>query len=602
MKSSGEHSGTQSASDARRAEAERAACHEWQSENDEFPSQSAARIVPAETTTGKVSSSVGSCPPAVDRASRLRGVATLPEKISALHLKIEAHKRLERRLRRTKEELGSFFDNAAVGLHRASPEGIIQWANTAELSLLGYAPQEYIGHHLVEFHADPGCLEEILARLNRGEKVHGRPARLKCKDGSIRNVLLDASALWESGGLVRLQCFTRDVTEQKRTEAASRHMAAIVESSDDAIISKDLNGVITSWNTGAQRLFGYTAAEAVGKSVLILIPVNRHSEEPVILDRIRKGERIDHYETVRQRKDGSLLDISLTVSPIKDANGRVTGVSKIARDITERKRVERELRVAREQLAKVNEYLEKRVQERTVSLQNAAAQMEEFSYTVSHDLRTPLRGMSVYSAALLEDYSACLPAEAVHCLKRISDNAQLLDRMILDILTFSRVARTEMHPERISLTALVGEVVDTSALMPEPRPNIQIEPLPDVMGHKPLLTQIVSNLLSNAAKFVAPGVSPKVRVWAEQRADMVRLWVEDNGIGIPLKFHSRLFGLFERVHPNLHYDGTGVGLAIARKAAERMGGRVGVDSDGTNGSRFWVELPAAVDEPASCKT
>jgi PAS domain S-box-containing protein len=403
------------------------------------------------------------------------------------------------------------------------------------------------------------------------------------RDARLRNIaLLQQQA----------RALHRETAERKRMEAASRHLASIVQYSDDAIASKDLNGIITSWNDGARRLFGYTAEEIVGKSVLLLIPLDRHNEEPRILERIRKGETVDHYETVRQRKDGSLIDISLTVSPIKDDKGAVVGISKIARDISERKRVERELQVAREQLARANEHLEKRVQERTDSLQKAVAQMEEFSYTVSHDLRTPLRGMSIYATALMEDYSANLPAEAIRYLKRIVDNAVLLDKMVLDVLTLSRVARAALHIEKVSLNHLLEELVEQYRNMPAPA-ELQIDVLLDVMGHKPSLIQVISNLLNNATKFVPPGVAPKVRIWTERRESFIRLWVEDNGIGIPTKYQHRLFGMFERIHPHLNYEGSGVGLAIVRKATERMGGKAGVESDGSHGSRFWVELRGA---------
>jgi PAS domain S-box-containing protein len=385
-----------------------------------------------------------------------------------------------------------------------------------------------------------------------------------------------------------------EIKERKRMEAAACHMAAIVASSDDAIVSKDLNGVITTWNEGARRLFGYSAEEIIGKPVLTLIPIERHNEEPRILDRIRRGELIDHYETVRQRKDGSRIDISLTVSPIKDATGKIIGVSKIARDISERKKVERELQEAKERLAAANQDLEKRIETRTASLKEAVAQMEEFSYTVSHDLRTPLRGMAIYSAALMEDYSANLPPEAVHYLKRIADNAALLDKMILDVLTFSRIARAELRLEVISLNRLLAEFTEQYKTVPPPRAELQVGQLLDVMGHKPSLIQIISNLLNNAAKFVPAGVAPKVRIWTERRDSEVRLWVEDNGIGIPPEYQHRLFGMFERVHPHLSYEGSGVGLAIVRKATERMGGKAGVESDGVNGSRFWIQLPAAI--------
>lgn len=375
-------------------------------------------------------------------------------------------------------------------------------------------------------------------------------------------------------------------------DEARWHLAAIVESSDDAILSKNLEGVIQSWNRGAQRIFGYTVDEAVGRHVTMLIPRERWDEETLILSRLKRGERIDHFETVRKRKDGTLLDISLTVSPVRDATGRIIGASKIARDITEKKRSERALEIARAELACAKGELEQRVQERTESLREAIAQMEEFSYTVSHDLRAPLRGMQVYSQALLEDYGGSLGPEAQHCLVRIAENASRLDKMVMDVLAFSRISRAELKMERVHLDKLVRDILQNYRSMQPPRTVITVAPLHDVLGHEPSLMQIISNLLLNAVKFVAPGVAPDIRVWSEPHHAGVRLYFQDNGIGIKPAHQDRLFRMFERVHPNLPYEGMGVGLAIVRKAATRMGGDVGVISDGTNGATFWVQLCA----------
>jgi PAS domain S-box-containing protein len=416
---------------------------------------------------------------------------------------------------------------------------------------------------------------------------------LRCKDGTLKTVLIDSSVRSEDGEFLHSQCCTRDITEQRCAEEACRHLAAIVEGSDDAILSKSLEGVITSWNNAAERIFGYTAAEVMGRLVTLLIPPDRLTEEIEILSRLRRGERVDHYETVRRCKDGRLLNVSLTISPIMDGKGRIVGASKIARNITEKKRAEAALKSARDQLARMNEELERRVDERTASLRDAIAQLEEFSYTVSHDLRAPLRGMQVYSQALLEEHGATLDTEAQHCLARISENASRLDKMVLDVLTFSRVSRAEVRMERVRLDILVRDLIQQYPAMLPPRAIIEVARLHDVHGHEPSVTQVVSNMLSNAVKFVAPDVTPMIKVWTENNRDGVCLLVRDNGIGIKPDRQSRLFKMFERVHPGLPYEGTGVGLAIVRKAALRMGGEAGVRSDGSNGSTFWVQLPAA---------
>jgi PAS domain S-box-containing protein len=246
----------------------------------------------------------------------------------------KARQRSDVEMRRRADELAAFLETAPIALHRVGPEGKILWANAAELRMLGYSAEEYVGHQIAEFHVDPDISADILTRVRRGETLRDYPARMKGKDGSVKTVLIDSSVFFDEGRFVHMQCFTRDITARAKAEETRSLLAAIVESSDDAIISKDLNGVITSWNRGAERVFGYSAEEAVGKSVTMLIPPERHNEEASILERVRRGERIDHHETVRQRKDGTLLDIALTVSPIVDGRGEVLGASKIARDIT----------------------------------------------------------------------------------------------------------------------------------------------------------------------------------------------------------------------------------------------------------------------------
>jgi PAS domain S-box-containing protein len=250
----------------------------------------------------------------------------------------------EAALRQKEAELRDFIENASVALHWAGPDGTILWANRAELKLLGYAKEEYVGRNIVDFHVDRPIIDDILHRLLRKEEVHGYEARLRCQDGSIKHVLINSSGLWEGERFLHTRCFTHDITDRKRAEEAQARLAAIVESSEDAIVSKTLDGIITSWNQGAEHLFGYAAAEAVGQPITLIIPPERHYEEPAILERLRRGERVEHFETVRVAKDGGRLDISLTISPVRDSGGRIIGASKIARDISARKRTETALR------------------------------------------------------------------------------------------------------------------------------------------------------------------------------------------------------------------------------------------------------------------
>jgi two-component system CheB/CheR fusion protein len=384
-----------------------------------------------------------------------------------------------------------------------------------------------------------------------------------------------------------LSLYILDVSERKRAHEMQARLAAVVESSDDAIVTKTLDGVITTWNKGAQRVFGYTSEEVIGKPVTILIPPTRPDEEPSILARLRRGERIEHYETIRRRKDGVFIDVSLTVSPMRDPEGRIIGASKIARDITAQKKAQVELENAKSEL-------EQRVIERTASLQETTEQLETFCYTIAHDLRSPLRAQQSFAQILLDDYHSALDEEGRDYAQRIVSSALRLDMLVHDLLTYSRLSRSELRFESVSLQQLVDDV--EQALIDQTRAThatISKGHFFDVQAHGPTLEFVISNLFSNAFKFVPPATAPHVNIWSEMRGEFVRVWVEDNGIGIPAEHQQRIFGVFERLHSIDVYPGTGMGLAIVKKGVERMHGRVGIESQPGRGSRFWIELPRA---------
>lgn len=257
----------------------------------------------------------------------------------------------------------------------------------------------------------------------------------------------------------------------------------------------------------------------------------------------------------------------------------------------------RELLAAKEKISRHAEELEKTVAERTGRLRETIAQLEEFSYTISHDMRGPLRAMQQYSEILRQDCRPLLNDDARQYLDRIARAANRLDRLIQDVLTYSRVARSSVRLGPVDLNKLVHEIVQQYPAFQQPNAEIQIAGvLPGVIGHEALLTQCISNLLGNAVKFVPTGRRPRVRIYSGEPNGLARICFEDNGIGIAPENCQRIFNMFERVHRDNEYEGTGIGLSIVKKTLERMGGEVEVESQVGRGSRFWIRLPKANDE------
>ncbi|MDB6031275.1 MAG: putative Phytochrome, two-component sensor histidine kinase [Verrucomicrobiales bacterium] len=235
--------------------------------------------------------------------------------------------------------------------------------------------------------------------------------------------------------------------------------------------------------------------------------------------------------------------------------------------------------------------LEKRVEERTARLSEMVGELEAFSYSISHDMRAPLRAMQGYAAYLIENDSSVLPPESQQYLKKIVRASNRLDNLIQDILTYSRVSKDKITLVSVNLDDLMENIIQEYPSFQEPGANIVLrKPLQRVLAHEASLTQVLSNLVGNAVKFVPPGQKPAVTIWSEPRGSFIRLWVKDNGLGIAPKDQKRIFGIFERIHHSKDYDGTGIGLSIVRKAVEKMGGTVGLESELGKGSRFWVEL------------
>jgi PAS domain S-box-containing protein len=351
-------------------------------------------------------------------------------------------------------------------------------------------------------------------------------------------------------------------------------LAAIVDSSDDAIVGKTVDGLITSWNTGAGRMYGYTADEALGQPVSILSPADRIDETKEILAKIRRGERVLHLETTRQRKDGTTLPVSVTVSPVRDEEGQLIGVSSIARDNTEQHRNVAELLHRAEQLERVNRNL------------------EAFSYSVAHDLRAPLRALGGFSAALLEDYGEGLGEVGRGYAERIRAASEQMSELIDDLLNLSRVSGAELNAEPVDLGAEAASISEELKRQgPGRRVCFVIQHPVWARADRPLIRTVLQNLLGNAWKFTS-GRSEALIEFGTIPVEGAGIccYVRDNGAGFDSAYADKLFKPFQRLHPKRDFPGTGVGLASVQRIVERHGGRTWAEGAVDHGSTFYFTL------------
>ena len=363
------------------------------------------------------------------------------------------------------------------------------------------------------------------------------------------------------------------------------YLAAIVESSDDAIISKDLNGIVRWCNAAAERMFGYSAVEFVGKPIRLIIPENRQAEEDEILRRLRRGERVEHFHTVRRAKDGRLLDVSLTVSPVRDSTGRVVGASKIARDITDQNRAaaERERLLEAERVARAEAERANRVK-------------DDFVAMVSHELRTPLNAILGWTQLMTRSrHDQALIARGLDVVAR---NTRLQAQLISDLLDISRIiaGKLQLETRSVDLRAIVSQAVES--IQEEARvKGVEIVQALDegaslVLGDSARLQQIVWNLLSNAIKFTPRG--GRVRVSLQFEGSQAHIEVADTGTGIRPDVLPHIFERFRQADPSItrRFGGLGLGLSIVKNLVELHGGEVRATSGGEGlGATFTVTMP-----------
>ncbi len=531
------------------------------------------RVIPAE----------GRSTSAPETRSKL--IAQLQQKARALQWEVQRRIMVERALADRDRELNDFLENALEGLLKVGPDGAVFWVNGAALELLGCDAAQCVGRSIEEFHVERDDAAESLRRLHAGEMLDNHPTALRRGDGSVRQVRISANAHCDAGRLIHSRWFVRDVTHERLAESARAHLAAIVQSSDDAIVSKTLEGIIRSWNSAAERLFGYSAEEAVGQPITLIIPPERVQEEQEILEKLRCGERTDHFETVRVAKSGRRIDVALTISPICNPNGAIVGASKIARDISERKASEQAQQRTIGELRRAEE-----------ALREADRRKDEFLAVLAHELRNPLAPIR-YAVAMAKK-SGRLETERLRAQAIIERQVEHMSRLLDDLLDVSRITRGTLILRRstVDLAAVVAAAQEAARPLIESRDHTLLVQLPAktlrLVADPVRLAQVLANLLINAAKYTDPG--GRIELEARRKGGGLTIAVRDNGIGISAEMMPRVFTLFAQASPALERSegGLGIGLALVRGLLQLHGGSVSAHSGGAGqGSEFLVRLP-----------
>lgn len=450
----------------------------------------------------------------------------------------------------------------------------IEEINQAFTVILGYSPEETKETPLTFFlDAHDGAFIQKLKET--GNEKLSFETRIYCKNRTIKwldwHVVVKARKWFINA---------RDITEIKQVEKIRNYLATVVKQSNDSIYIHDHEGRIISWNKGAERIYGYSESEALQMKIWNIIPEYLRPETQVMVSKILMGEKIEFLETKRVTKHGKLMDVLFSASFLSDSGSPDNSIVITERDITEQK-------VADEQIERLNSSLEKNI----FQLEAANKELESFSYSVSHDLRAPLRALHGYARILEEDYQDILNDDAMAVLKKIHFNVDRMDGLINDLLAFSKIGKKGIRKAEVDMTEQVRNIISEISTTTEHKAHIVIRELPHAYGDYSLLNQVWTNLISNAIKYSSKKESPQIEIGSEPGREENEYYIKDNGAGFDMAYAHRLFGTFQRLHDVSEFEGTGIGLAIVQRIVLKHGGTVKAEGEPEKGATFYFSIP-----------
>jgi len=512
--------------------------------------------------------------------------AELAQANQSLKIEIAERNRAEDALRKSEKKFRMLVETMNEGLGVQNEDGLITYVNDKFCEMLGYSRDELVGSPaaLLLDSSNRSIFEQQMSMRRRGQRASYEIEMVR-KDGRPIPTIVSSTPVFDENVRFRGTITTvTDITIRKQVEETNSRLAAIVESSDAAIIGWTLEGIIASWNAGAEQVYGFSAQEAVGRPMTTLFPPELADEECRTLEKAARGEKVENYETLRVRKDGTRIHASITVSPIKDSSGRIVGTSSINRDITKRKRDEEKLRSYMAKLERSNE------------------ELREFAFVASHDLQEPLRKVQTLGDRLKTKYYEHLGEQGCDYLDRMRNSAARMRNLIDALLDYSRLTAKPQDFARVDLNELVRSVaLDPELGLEQAGGKLELEDLPVVQADADQMYQLFRNLISNSLKYRGrekPIITisccktfedvSSPSIWSDE---CCRIHVEDNGIGFDEKYLDRIFRPFQRLHAHSEYDGTGIGLAICRKVAECHNGSISARSTPGKGTTFIITLP-----------
>ncbi len=448
-------------------------------------------------------------------------------------------------------------------------DGKVRSWNAPAARMFGYPPEQILGKSL-------SCLcpkdsrsgiTALWEQSKLGKRVDGRELRCSRKDhGQFDAFVTAVPRFSRNGRVLRITLLFRDLRRRQAEEA----LYQLVESSGDAIVGQDLEGAILSWNRGAERIFGYSAGEALGRPHAIIVPPNETDPAASLIEQARRGGPARSLEAVRLRRDGRKIIVAMTISPTFDPQGNVVGVSVIARDVTERRRAEREL------------------ERKTAALARTNTELELFTAAAAHDLQEPVRKVLTFASRVA---AGKLDEAQRHGVDRILDSARRMTALIEGLLTYSRVSTGPLRSEPLDLReTLESTLLKLAPQIKERKAKIKAEGLPSIRGDRHLMAQLFEQLIANSLKFSGDR-TPVISIKARRSTGGVRIVLRDNGIGFERRYREKIFAPFQRLNLRESFSGSGLGLALCRRIMERHGGTITASSSPGRGAKFTVTMP-----------